>query len=127
MYRVQQTDMRRAVLFWVITFSYMLLIFLVSSRRSIDLPHIPAGFDKVLHLCAYMVLAFLFSLSLRQSGIRKYVFLLAILLTSVYGISDEIHQSFVPGRDPSFGDLLADAVGAFGGSLAASLASLWKK
>lgn len=119
MYRIQQTDMRRAVLFWIITFGYMLLIFLVSSRRSIDLPHIPAGFDKVLHMGAYLVLAFLFSLSLRQSGIRKYVFLFAILLASLYGISDEMHQSFVPGRDSSYGDLLADGTGAVCGGLVA--------
>ena len=32
-------------------------------------------------------------------------------VVTLYGISDEIHQSFVPGRDPSIGDLFADCAG----------------
>jgi len=34
-----------------------------------------------------------------------------VLLGSLYGVSDEWHQSFVPGRDPSLGDWAADTVG----------------
>jgi len=38
--------------------------------------------------------------------------ILALSITVVYGALDELHQSFVPGRDVSLRDWLADAVGA---------------
>jgi VanZ family protein len=40
-----------------------------------------------------------------------YFFLIAAI-ASVYGITDEFHQSFVPGRDANIWDWLADTIGA---------------
>ena len=37
---------------------------------------------------------------------------LAAALAAVYGVSDELHQSFVPGRTADGADVVADAVGA---------------
>lgn len=34
-----------------------------------------------------------------------------IAIGIIYGVSDEWHQSFVPGRNPSAADLLADTMG----------------
>ena len=42
--------------------------------------------------------------------------LLAVALTVCYGVTDEIHQSFVPGRTPELRDLAADAMGAATGA-----------
>ena len=42
--------------------------------------------------------------------------LLAVLLTVAYGLTDEVHQSFVPGRTPELRDLAADALGAAAGA-----------
>ena len=42
---------------------------------------------------------------------------LPIVITSVYGIIDEIHQSFTPGRECSFFDWVADTLGAVFGSI----------
>ncbi|MBI5056446.1 MAG: VanZ family protein [Nitrospirae bacterium] len=95
------------------------LIFYLSSR-SFHLPKLPTNFDKIVHIGIYLPLAFLFYLSLNRSGIKRYVFAAAVLLTLLYGVSDEFHQSFVPGRDSSFGDALADFTGALLGSFAAS-------
>ena len=38
--------------------------------------------------------------------------LAALLFLAAWGVLDEWHQSFVPGRDPSAGDVVADLVGA---------------
>lgn len=37
---------------------------------------------------------------------------LVLLLAVLYGVSDELHQSFVPGREPSAADILVDGLGA---------------
>lgn len=72
------------------------------------------GSDKLLHACAYAVLAALACLDAWRAPTtqRHARFVTAFLLASVYGIIDEVHQSSVPGRDASVGDALADALGA---------------
>ncbi len=96
------------------------IIFYLSSQSHINLPRMPRNFDKVIHMVAYIPLAYLFYLSLKRSGATKYVFALALISASVYGMTDELHQFLVPGRDASVGDVIADAIGAFLGSLGAS-------
>ncbi len=113
-------NIRAALIYWFLTLGYMALIFLLSSFQGADLPGLPGNFDKVVHTGVYMPLAFLFYRSLEKSGTRKYIFITAFLFASLYGITDEIHQIFVPGRDAAIGDALADSTGAFLGCLAAS-------
>jgi VanZ family protein len=93
--------------------------------NNIDLPGLPKGSDKVLHAGAYMVLAFLSYISMNKSGVKKYIFITAFLFAGIYGITDEFHQSFVPGRDSSTGDLIADFSGAFIGCLGANFSKKW--
>ena len=75
----------------------------------------PALSDKVLHLGAYALLgatllhAFSDGRVERVTGARV---LAAILAAFVYGLSDEFHQSFVPGRTPDAMDLVMDVIGA---------------
>jgi VanZ family protein len=45
------------------------------------------------------------------------VAMLAIAITFLYGITDEIHQSFVPGRHPDPWDLLKNLGGAIAGAI----------
>ncbi len=116
-----ECKMHKAVFYWLLTIGYMGLIFYLSSRHNIPLPKLPKNFDKVIHMCAYIPLAYLLYLSLKKSGVRKYVFVTALICTSIYGITDEFHQVLVPGRDASMGDVLADTLGAFLGSLVASI------
>lgn len=55
--------------------------------------------------------------ALRYRAILKRACLLAIVLASLYGITDEFHQSFVPGRFPDPVDWLVDTFGATLGAL----------
>ena len=105
---------------WLITLTYMGLIYFLSSLTLDRLPSLPHGSDKILHTCLYAVLSFLYFHSLSRSGIKRHCFLIALLLTSIYAVSDEFHQYFVPGREASAGDLIADFIGGFIGSSLAS-------
>ena len=70
---------------------------------------IPYG-DKLAHLGLYGVLGSTLAWGRnRAPGVIPHVLLLA--LGAVYGISDEFHQMYVPGRQPDFIDWIADVVG----------------
>ncbi len=110
-----------AFFYWLATIGYMGLIYYLSSLSHVGLPEFPRNFDKVIHTCAYIPLAYLLYLSLQRSGVKKHVFLVAFIIACLYGITDELHQSAVPGRDAALGDAAADALGAFLGSFGASI------
>jgi len=91
-------------------------IYLLSAQPgdSLSLPQLP-GLDKLAHMAAYGILAlsilFAFSKSTKKNDVKRVV-LLTVVWCLAYGITDEFHQAFVPGRSPSLLDLLADCIGA---------------
>ena len=92
-----------------------LAIFVLSAQPSVPLPKGVFGADKIAHFIAYGVLAAAIALWPSRGAWRARPFRTAILvfaLAALYGATDEFHQSFVPGRDMSAYDLLADAIGA---------------
>jgi len=72
------------------------------------------GQDKLIHAAAYAMMAWLFWQSLSGCWFNRPCLLAGstVLFCSLYGISDEWHQSFVAGRDASAWDWLADTLGA---------------
>jgi len=101
---------------WVLVVACMLAIFVSSSRSRLpDLPGEPS--DKLLHFGAYGLLsALVIGAAVRGRWTRATgrLLLAAALASALYGLTDEVHQSFVPNRDASPADLAADALGAFG-------------
>jgi VanZ family protein len=100
-------------------------IWILSSQST--LPRLPKGilgFDKFQHLIIYLALAgsftFWFSPAQRRFH-RLRTFLLIVLVSSLYGVIDEIHQFYVPYRDCNVWDWMADTLGAFMGAGAALL------
>lgn len=70
--------------------------------------------DKAIHMILYAGFGFLLFYTINNSSnpaFRNHALLLAILIGFIYGASDEFHQSFVPGRTASTGDLIADVLG----------------
>ncbi len=105
---------------WWPVVAVALAIFLLSSRNlSMLAGRWPHGADKVAHLAIYGVLGALIARACWRTGSRSAVrvVVLSMLLATTYGLSDEIHQRFVPGRQFELADLLADAVGALLGAL----------
>lgn len=80
------------------------------------------AFRKVCHLAEYAILATLLwtalvrtfhhtSLKIWRWRYAGY----ALLFAASYGITDELHQIMVPGREGTIRDMIIDAVGAFVG------------
>ena len=91
----------------------MAAIFYVSGLSIAPLPEQVS--DKTGHLLAYAGLALLCVRALAGGLPRRIVLrvaLLAFAIAAGYGMSDEIHQSFVPGRSADVFDWFADASGA---------------
>jgi len=86
-------------------------IFLLSHQPSIDV--IPPLFplqDKVLHAGEYFLLGITLLLN-RDLWKWRRPNLAVLVFGAFYGLTDEIHQYFIPGRDCSAGDLAADITG----------------
>ena len=99
---------------WGPAAAWAALIFAVSSFSV--LPDTPPGItDKHAHLAVYAVLAaaLVWGITDRAPSRTSWTTVtVAVLAAAIYGVSDEWHQSFVPGRDVSVLDLAADVVGA---------------
>jgi len=68
---------------------------------------------KGAHFTAYFVLAILSVNALRRSGITRYrSAIVALGISVLYAISDEVHQLFIPGRSGEVTDVLIDSAGA---------------
>jgi len=105
-------------IYWFPIIIYCLLIFIQSSHPSIS--HIPdwPNIDKVLHFAAYALLGIFFLRALKTTRIKnnlKLILILSVLFASFYGISDEMHQYFVPYRNADLMDVLADLLGSIMG------------
>ncbi len=111
-------------LYWLPVLLYCLLIFIQSSYPvTQNLPSIP-HMDKLAHAGAYALLGFLLCRAFQTTRIQKSAVLLvtlSALVSSLYGISDEIHQYFVPSRMADIADVAANSVGSFLGAIAAQI------
>lgn len=73
---------------------------------------VPGRFGSLGHFVLYAVLGVLYVLALPRTEPRWKVLVLAVTLASAYGITDEFHQHFVPGRMPDVLDWAVDTAGA---------------
>jgi len=120
------TPIKTFIFYWLPIIIYCLAIFIQSSLPTSErLPAFPHS-DKLLHAGAYALLGFLFYRAFQTTRIPKTTMLLVLvsaLSSTVYGISDEIHQNFVPSRTFSLADMLANTVGSFMGAGAGQIRS----
>jgi VanZ family protein len=103
----------RSLLAWTPAVAWAGVIFALSSQPVLPSP--PGMSDKLAHAITYGILGAACLLGLVAADWRRIAgrtSVLAVLVAVLYGISDEFHQAFVPGRTPDALDLLADAAGA---------------
>jgi VanZ family protein len=132
----------RTIQSWAITLGWMILIFCFSTDlfsaentagllapllsaifpalRADQLELIHYGLRKLGHLSEYFILAVLLMralLAARPAQRRVSRLVCALTLATLYGASDEWHQSFVPSRTASVVDVMIDSCGAFWGTM----------
>nr|CAJ74749.1 hypothetical protein kuste3986 [Candidatus Kuenenia stuttgartiensis] len=96
-----------------LAFGYAYGIYVASSTdtSSVSLPN---HIDKLIHFVEYGILCLFvcWVVSSFQIKSAKMFYLLAFGITSLYGMFDEFHQSFIPHRSADVLDWLADTAGA---------------
>ncbi len=136
----QRCNLRRLIVFALLSFGWMVVIFLFSGQNGelsgelsqgflssllqffrIDsdsmlaetLSHLHLVLRKGAHFCVYTVLAVLLGNAfLALPWKKRYQALLTIGISALYACSDEFHQYFVPGRAASLWDVGIDTLGA---------------
>lgn len=98
----------------------MVAIYLLSDQPKLpEIRNLSAQLTSVLgHFTVYFALAVLLWWALRAFDLstRQRV-TIALTVAVLYGLSDEWHQRFVPGRTPDVMDVITDAIGATAGIL----------
>jgi VanZ family protein len=113
------TSISNLTRYWLPLIAYALAIFVQSQFPAPQSLPQWSGSDKLLHGLAYAVMGALFYRAYRTLDIGRNprrALVLAILSTALYGLSDEVHQYFVPTRQADILDFLADAAGGAAGA-----------
>ena len=113
--RSRNADFRHGLLYGLPVIAYAGLIFMLSS-----FPHFPEelppfiGYDKLAHCIEYYFFGILICrwlLNESNSLVKRHALFMTMLIGICYAVSDEWHQSFIPGRIASIWDGLFDAAG----------------
>jgi len=122
---------------WLLVFIWMSFIFYLSHQSGFESSRLSSGFmDKILtvftwlfhshinvnnfhfiirkgaHFFAYFILGMLVVHALFKENNKKKEIIAALFICIMYAITDEIHQSFIPGRSGEIRDVLIDSCGA---------------
>ena len=110
---------------YVLPFSLAVSIFIASGSQHLATPNIYISYspDKLLHFLIFGLLATVILRTRKLKQLRLRDLIISIVIVSVYGVFDEIRQSFTPGRSIEIGDWVADTVGAI---VAVILYAQWK-
>jgi VanZ family protein len=126
---MRSTTARTFVLRWGPAIAVAAVIFVLSSQPGLRIsndPSIDGPFRHGAHVAIYALLCFCLVRGICWSADgkpRQRDLLLAVALATLYGVSDEFHQTFVPDRTGHAVDVGWDLIGASIGAVVARLAS----
>jgi VanZ family protein len=113
-----QPKLRNLLIRWLPLIIYCLAIYIQSGQPGPE--HLPElrFLDKFLHFGAYGLLGILFFRAYETLSLKNFknmLILISIGSATLYGISDEIHQYFVPSRQADIMDAIANTIGSISG------------
>lgn len=101
--------------FWLPVLLYVALIFAASSVANLQPPQVFGSLsDKAAHAAEYGILGFLLVRAIRGTELLERSVpagLVALIIGLAIGLSDELYQAHVPGRQSDPFDFLADSLG----------------
>lgn len=104
------------VFYWLPFLLWAMVIFSFSASHEITASTVHWQdfiIKKAAHMTEYFIFSLLFYRALVNSKVdSKKALMYVILLAFFYGLSDEFHQSYTPGRDPTLRDALIDTFGS---------------
>jgi len=126
---------RKLVSVWLPVLFWMVVIFLFSNQAHSGeitkeyLGDYNVPIRKLAHACEYAILCLLARRALSHSGgiFAKHPNLFALALSALYALSDEFHQSFVPGRSATIADAGVDSIGAMAALLVLKAKAIFSK
>lgn len=102
---------KHSAISWTISLLIAIFIFYISSMTFEGVSSAGSSINSIIyHLLIFFIFALFLSISVMQGKAPKLIFIV-IVISILYGLSDEMHQFFVPGRTLSLRDLLLDATG----------------
>jgi VanZ family protein len=112
---------KRFLWYWLPPLAWMGMLFYLSAQPDVPQPSGPflqQLYEKGGHAFAYAILAWLYLRALRPHiHNRTTLYLVSAGLAALYALSDEYHQTFVPGRSGDLMDLVVDGAGICGAML----------
>lgn len=109
--------MKKRYLIWLLPFAYMVLIWILSSMPANAVVELPDSkldrfWKESMHLIEFAILYLFFVIALAVSGkLSLRTSLLFAIISALYGVVDEIHQSFYPYRSATLIDVIKDWIG----------------
>ena len=113
---ISHNDGGKFLKFWFPVFLYSGIIFYASSLPDVKSPLEIKNLDKAIHILEYLPFGFLLAKAFAQQWPAVKIGQAVTICSLLYGISDEYHQHFVPGRESGFPDVIADTIGGFLGA-----------
>lgn len=96
---------------WLITIIIFITIFYLSSRTFPDIAGKTSYLSIIYHFFAFFFLTAFLLISIMKGKFNRNIFIIAIFIAILYGVSDEFHQYFVPGRSSTMFDIIIDTLG----------------
>ena len=116
---------------WVITILIAVIIFYLSTLTfggaKGDYGDVKNWISIVYHIVVFFFLSIFLFISLIKGEKNYSLFLLSVAILIVYGISDEIHQFFIPGRFCAILDLGFDFIGILFASMVYFISLIYRK